>query len=183
MRLSDHTHSVRCAADTARIYVYMPRRKRDHIAEGRIFTVMPLIRTVMQSSALALLAIAVAATPLFAQTLDRRVVDEAGVMSDGQVAEAEADIGTLEDAENVQLWVLFVDSTGGQPITEFADAVAAENGLGGNDALLAVAVDDRRDAMWVGDLLDEASDEEIDRILADDVEPRLADGDWVAAGR
>ncbi len=144
---------------------------------------MPLIRTVMQSSALALLAIAVAATPLFAQTLDRRVVDEAGVMSDGQVAEAEADIGTLEDAENVQLWVLFVDSTGGQPITEFADAVAAENGLGGNDALLAVAVDDRRDAMWVGDLLDEASDEEIDRILADDVEPRLADGDWVAAGR
>jgi len=142
---------------------------------------MPLIRTAMQSSALALLALAGAATPLFAQTLDRRVVDEAGVMSEGQVAEAEAAIGALEDVENVQLWVLFVDSTGGQPITEFADAVAAENGLGGNDALLAVAVDDRRDSMWVGDLLDEASDEEIDGILANDVEPRLADGDWVGA--
>lgn len=135
----------------------------------------------LQSSALAVLALAVAATPLLAQTLDRRVVDEAGVMSEAQISEAEAAISALEDAENVQLWVLFVNSTDGQPITEFADAVAAENGLGGNDALLAVAVDDRRDSMWVGDLLDEASNDEIDRILADDVEPRLADGDWGAA--
>ena len=97
------------------------------------------------------------------------------------LAEAEAAIQDLQDESNVQLWALFVDSTGGQPVTDFADAVAAENGLGGNDALLVVAIDDRRDALWVGDLLDEASDEDLDSILAEQVEPSLADGEWGAA--
>jgi uncharacterized membrane protein YgcG len=127
------------------------------------------------------LLLAVGASPVLAQTLDDRVVDEAGVLSGAQVEEAEAAIQDLQDESNVQLWALFVDSTGGQPVTDFADAVAVENGLGGNDALLVVAVDDRRDAIWVGDLLDEASDEDLDRILAEQVEPFLADGEWGAA--
>lgn len=116
-----------------------------------------------------------------AQTLTDRVVDEAGVMSDAQVGEALDAIEALDDAENVQLWALFVSSTDGDPVTDFADAVAAENDLGGNDALLVVAIDDRRDALWVGDLLDAATDEEIDTILADDVEPRLREDEWGAA--
>src|SRR5687768_12974496 len=90
-------------------------------------------------------------------------------------------LGELEDSRNVQMWALFVGTTSGQSITDFADTVAAENSLGGNDALLVVAVEDRRDSMWVGDLLDEVSDNEIDTILADEVEPRLADGNWGAA--
>jgi uncharacterized membrane protein YgcG len=120
-------------------------------------------------------------SPAAAQTLTDRVVDESGVMTDEQRGEALEAIGDLEDEENVQLWALFVDTTGGQPITDFADAVAAENSLGGNDALLVVAIDDRRDGIWVGDLLDEVSNDELDAILANDVEPRLADGDWGAA--
>jgi uncharacterized membrane protein YgcG len=119
--------------------------------------------------------------PVVAQTLGDRVVDEAGVLSNDHLEEAQQAIQGLEDEHNVQLWALFVESTGGQPVTDFADAVAADNGLGGNDALLVVAVDDRRDAIWVGDLLDEASDEELDSILADRVEPSLADGEWGAA--
>jgi uncharacterized membrane protein YgcG len=119
-----------------------------------------------------------AAVTVLAQDLTDRVVDEAGVLSGADRSDALEAIAGLEEAENVQLWALFVDTTDQQSVTDFADAVAAENGLGGNDALLVVAIDDRRDALWVGDLLDEVSDAEIDTILANDVEPALADGRW-----
>jgi uncharacterized membrane protein YgcG len=143
---------------------------------------MPSTRLPVGACAALVLALllVLAATPARAQTLDERVVDETGVLSDDQVDEALDAIEALEEA-NVQLWALFVGTTGGQPITDFADAIAAENGLGGNDALLVVAVDDRRDALWVGDLLDDVSDEEIDRILAERVEPALGDGEWGSA--
>jgi uncharacterized membrane protein YgcG len=139
------------------------------------------VRRLPGALALALLLLVATVTSVLAQTLDERVVDEAGVMSDAQIAEAQDAIAHLEDAENVQLWALFVDTTGDQAVTDFADAVAAENGLGGNDALLVVAIDDRRDAIWVGDLLSDVSDEELDLILAEQVEPLLADGEWGAA--
>src|SRR5687768_1906011 len=132
---------------------------------------------------IAALVLLLSAAPVLAQTLngETRVVDEAGVLSEAQVGEALDAIGELEDSRNVQMWALFVGTTGGQSITDFADAVAAENSLGGNDALLVVAVEDRRDSLWVGDLLDDVTDEEIDRIIADQIEPRLADGNWGAA--
>jgi uncharacterized membrane protein YgcG len=125
--------------------------------------------------------VAIAVAPAMAQTLSERVVDQAGVMSDAQVAEAESAISALEDEDNIQLWALFVDSTSGEEVTSYADGAAAENGLGGNDALLVVAVDDRRDALWIGDLLNDVSDEELDLILADQVEPQLRDEAWGAA--
>jgi uncharacterized membrane protein YgcG len=146
-----------------------------------VMALMPLMRRLPRRAVLALVLVIGAATPVVAQTLTERVVDEAGVMSNDQVSQAEDAIGGLEADANVQLWALFVGTTGGDAITDFADAVAAENGLGGNDALLVVAVEDRRDALWVGDLLDDATNDEIDRILAERVEPRLADSDWGAA--
>lgn len=133
------------------------------------------------AAALAVVVLLGVLSPVAAQTLSESVVDEAGVLTDAHRTEAEDAIESLEAEANVQLWALFVSTTGGQPITDYADAVAAENGLGGNDALLVVAIDDRRDALWVGDLLDEASSEEIDTILAEDVEPQLAAGEWGAA--
>jgi uncharacterized membrane protein YgcG len=142
---------------------------------------MPGVQSWLPAVAAALLLVAAIAAPARAQTLSERVVDEAGVMSEAQVAEAEAAIGALEDQDNVQLWALYVDTTDGQEVTDYADAVAADNGLGGNDALLVVAVDDRRDALWVGDLLNNVTDQELDLILANDVEPQLGDGEWGAA--
>jgi len=41
-----------------------------------------------------------------------------------------------------------------------------------------IAISDRRDAIWVGPLLDSVSNNELDRILANTVEPRLKDGAW-----
>src|SRR5687768_18594715 len=80
---------------------------------------------------IAALVLLLSAAPVLAQTLtgETRVVDEAGVLSEAQVGEALDAIGELEDSRNVQMWALFVGTTSGQPITDFADAVAAENGL------------------------------------------------------
>jgi uncharacterized membrane protein YgcG len=142
---------------------------------------MPIVGRALRA-ALLLLALAVLAVPaVAAQTLDARVVDETGTLSDGDVAEGLDAIEALDDTRNVQLWALFVDTTAGATITDFADAVAAENSLGGNDALLVVAIGDRRMGLWVGSLLDDLSDTDIDRILVDRVEPNLQASAWGAA--
>ncbi|HEX6140088.1 MAG TPA: TPM domain-containing protein [Candidatus Limnocylindria bacterium] len=113
--------------------------------------------------------------------LTDRVTDLSGVMSGSDRSEAADALKALEDQANVQLFVLFVNTLEGMEVTDYADEVARVSSLGGNDALLVVAIKDRRDALWVGDLLDEASNEEIDAIIANGVEPNLADGAWGAA--
>jgi uncharacterized membrane protein YgcG len=131
----------------------------------------------------ALLVLAATSSIASAQSLTgaERVVDETGVISDDQRSEALDAITALDESRNVQLWALFVGTTDGQPVAEYATQVAADNGLGGNDALFVVAVDDRRDSLWVGDLLDDVSNDEIDALLANEAEPRLADGNWGGA--
>jgi uncharacterized membrane protein YgcG len=109
------------------------------------------------------------------------VTDLARVMGQDDVARARDAISGLQDTSNVQLFVLFVSSLEGMTVTDYADAVAARSSLGGNDALLLVAIDDRRDAIWVGDLLTDVDNAEIDGILADRVEPALQDGAWGSA--
>ena len=113
------------------------------------------------------------------QQLTDRLTDLADVFTDGQRSEAEAAIESV--ADDVSLWALFVRTTDGTPAADYAEEVAALNGLGANDAVLVVATDDRRYAMWVGPLLDEVGDDEIDIILAEGVEPQLAAGEWGTA--
>lgn len=110
--------------------------------------------------------------------LTERVTDESGVIEDR--SRIERAIDDLERNHDVQLWVLFVETTGSEAVTEYADAVAEANSFGGNDALLIVAIADRSDAVWLGGLLDDISDDAIDRMLATVLEPRLADGDFEA---
>ena len=114
-------------------------------------------------------------------TLGSRVTDLAGVMSDADRQRAEGGLADLEASANVQLFALFVDTTEGTAAPDYASEVATANGLGGNDALLVVAVGDRRHALWVGDGLSEATNDEIDSVLSDAVEPRLQASEWGAA--
>jgi uncharacterized membrane protein YgcG len=113
-------------------------------------------------------------------SLDGPVTDRTGVL-DGSVGEIETAIEDLLDEANVQLWVLFVPTTEDLNATDYATEAAAANSLGANDALLVVAIDDRTDAIWVADGLDGITDAEIDAVIANDLEPRLADGDFGGA--
>lgn len=133
---------------------------------------------------IAILAFLAAALPAIAraeepQQLAERLTDLAGVFTSSQHDQAEQAIERI--AADVSLWAVFVSTTDGLPAPDYADEVAALNGLGGNDAVLVVAVDDRRYAMWVGPLLAEVSNEDIDIILTEAVEPQLAAGEWGAA--
>jgi uncharacterized membrane protein YgcG len=128
------------------------------------------------------LALAPVAMAQDAPRLQGRLTDAAGVFDASSRTDAEDAINRLSSDANIDLYALFVSTTDGTTITDFADEVAASNSLGGNDALLVVAMDDRTDGIWIGPLLvDEVSVNEQDSILADRVEPQLRAGDYAAA--
>ena len=106
--------------------------------------------------------------------LSDSITDQTGSLDDR--AAVQRSIDALLDDHDVQLFVLFVDTTEDLNAPDFASETATDNSLGANDALLLVAIDDRSDALWVADGLDEITDEEIDEILAGYLEPELADG-------
>lgn len=113
-------------------------------------------------------------------TLSGTITDQTGVLS-GHEAEIQAAVDKLRADRGVDLFVLYVPTTGGQTVTAFADATAQKNSLGGRDSLLVVALNDRTDALWVGDGLSEVTNDEIDTIISGQVEPKLRSGDYAGA--
>jgi uncharacterized membrane protein YgcG len=94
----------------------------------------------------------------------------------------EAALGNLLETHNVQLYVLFVESTDGRTVTEYADEVARQNSFGGNHALLVVALSDRTDAIWRSSpLMARLTDAELQDVLTRQVEPLLGRGDYTGA--
>jgi uncharacterized membrane protein YgcG len=88
----------------------------------------------------------------------------------------------LVGTEDIQLFVLFVEGTGSRTVTEFADETARVNSLGGNDVLFVVALTDRTDAMWRSEsYLDRLTDQELQTVLSQQVEPRLRASDFAGA--
>jgi len=107
------------------------------------------------------------------------VTDQAGVIGD-QKAEVERALDDVLKRQGVQVFVLFVRTTGDRTVTEFVDETAKENSLGADDALVLVAVDDRTDAIWVSNALS-ITDSEINGIIAGTLEPGLRSGDFAGA--
>ena len=99
---------------------------------------------------------------------------------EGSTDQIQATLDAVRDRDGVQLFVLFLDTTDGLPVTEFADETARLSSLGGDDALLVVALEDRSDAIWVSDALS-VSDDELDSVIVDVLEPGLGDGDFAGA--
>ena len=112
--------------------------------------------------------------------LEGPVTDAAGVLG-GRVGEIETAIDQTLDAHHVQVFVLYVRTTGDLAMADYAQQTATTNSLGVDDALLVVAMDDRTDYIWVSDSLDEITDDELDAILTDELEPRLRGGDPAGA--
>jgi len=126
--------------------------------------------------ALALAAPAAAEPP---GRLPQPVTDAAGVLGD-QADEVDAALRGLADARAIQLWVAYVDSFDGLGGTQWAQRTADVSGLGGNDLLFAVAVGDREYGFDISQGVG-VSDAELDRVLAEQVEPELRDSDWAGA--
>ncbi|HEU5205913.1 MAG TPA: TPM domain-containing protein [Candidatus Limnocylindrales bacterium] len=141
----------------------------------------PLLRRVVAPATLALALLALAAVSVSAEpppSVDGPVTDHAGVLDSGPVADA---IERTLDEHGVQVWVLFVESTDGQNAVDYAQETFRINSMGADDVLLLVAVEDRTDAIWVSEALDGITADEVDAIIAGELEPRLRDGDFTGA--
>ena len=112
--------------------------------------------------------------------LENAVTDTTGVLIDSE-GEIEAAIERTLQEDGVQVFVLFVDSTEGVATADYAAETAATNSLGVDDALVLVAVEDRTDYIWVSDGLDEITDDELDAIIGEVLEPALREGDFAGA--
>lgn len=110
-------------------------------------------------------------------SLTDHITDRADVLDEAALQE---DVDTLQDEHNIQLWVVYVDSFDGQSGQEWVEATYEESGFGGNDVLLAVAVQDRAYGMWTtGD--SGLSEAQLQGVQTNDVEPALGDDDWDGA--
>jgi len=139
--------------------------------------------TLLRPLLAALAFLALLASPVLAEDilrLEGPVTDTTGVLADGR-DEIESAIQTTLDERGVQVFVLFVRTTGDLTADDYVRETASRNSLGTDDALLLVALDDRTDQIWLADGLDQITDEELDGIVAGTLEPGLRGGDFPAA--
>lgn len=111
-------------------------------------------------------------------SVDDQITDRAGVLSDTDGLQS--DLDRLQDEEDLQLFVVYVDSFDGQSGEEWTRETFETSGMGGNDVLLAVAVEDRAYGMWTTEDSGLSSGG-LSAVQTRDVEPRLGDDDWSGA--
>lgn len=120
---------------------------------------------------------AAAAEPV---NLRDQLTDDVGALSTADEREVNAALETLLNDSEVQLWVWFTDTTGDLTAPDFAAETAARSSLGGTDLLLVLAMDDRAYGYSRPDGFP-LSDAEMERLLSDEMEPGLRDGDNAGA--
>ncbi len=149
-----------------------------HIAAARRRALRVLALSVALASAggLALAGPAAAEPPVNVRT---EITDAAGLLG-SRTAEVTTALDSLSSATRYQLWVVLVSSFDGRSGPEWADASATASGMGVDDILLAVAVDDRSYGISVDDAIG-LSDAQLAAVAADEVEPRLSASDWAGA--
>jgi uncharacterized membrane protein YgcG len=157
------------------------RRSRRARLNGPRHTAVRLLALV--ALALAIVAIPAGALAANEPRLSGPITDltQDQVTANGR-AEAEQALRRLQDEANVQLFALYVDSTGGPNINDYASAVGTANSLGTNDALLVVAVADRTYSLRIDSSLEDViTPDEAEQLRGDLIEPQLRDGDWSGA--
>ena len=108
------------------------------------------------------------------------VTDDAGVLDAGGLGEVRSSVDDLYQARRVRLWVVYVDSFSGQTGVEWAQRAMRINDFQpSQDALLAVATQDRDYALVAGTAI--MSDSDQTKLRRDQIEPALRQGDWAGA--
>lgn len=136
----------------------------------------------VKASALVLLLPALlAATP----TIDRPVTDTQGLLSSAQTETVARELVRLREETGVQMAVLIVGTTEGEPIEDYSIRVAHawRGGQGGSDngLLYVLAVKDRRMRLEVGYGLEEHLPDDAVRRLLDAQGPLMRERDYTGA--
>lgn len=109
-----------------------------------------------------------------------QLTDRAGALSPADEERVQDAVDQLQADEAEQLFIVYVDSFDGLDPQQWALDTAVASGLGGNDVLFAVAVEDRRYGFSVEEGY-RLSDDELQDLIASDVEPELGEDDWAGA--
>ncbi|MBU2602602.1 MAG: TPM domain-containing protein [Actinobacteria bacterium] len=128
-----------------------------------------------------LLALALAGPAAAAQPfrLNDQITDQVDAFR-GREPEVRAALDTLRRGDNVQLWVVYVDSFEGINAKEWTAETARLSDLGLSDMLLAVATGDRAYAYSV-DQEFPLSAGQLAEVATNTIEPALAEDDWAGA--
>jgi hypothetical protein len=109
--------------------------------------------------------------------LEEQVADQADVLGDG--SEVDVALEELQSEDGIQLFVVTVDSFDGLTAGQWLQQTGQLSGLGGSDALLAVAVEDRDYAFALPSFADVSLDE-ADQLSGEVVEPEFQEDQWEA---
>lgn len=137
----------------------------------------------VNASALVLLlpALLLGSTPV----INEPVVDQSGLLSSSDDEEVASALVRLRNETGVQMAMLLVDSTGGEPIEDYSMRVfeAWKGGTAGldNGLLFVLAVDDRRARLDVGYGLEEYLPDDAVRRILDAQGPLLREHDYRGA--
>ena len=123
-----------------------------------------------------LLSLASVAAAQSTPTLTGQITDQTGVLDSGR-AQVQTALDTLLSRENVELRVVFVAGGNGSTAQQLAQQTFEANGLGGNDMLLLVAVNDQQYGWWEIDATG-LSGTQVDSLLGSAMEPRFRAGDY-----
>lgn len=113
-------------------------------------------------------------------TLTRAVTDSAGALSSEQTAEVESAVKNLQAARDVRLWVVYVDAFDVPP-GEWARKTLTLTKMGDRDAILAVATKQRKYAFLVAPAAANRSDQAVNELRVNNIEPKLRDNDFAGA--
>jgi len=109
------------------------------------------------------------------------ITDNAGVLSERQLADVQKSIDQLYSERRVRLWVVFVDSFAPQGAVGWAQQTRTISDLSNEDAILAVATGQRSYAFLVPSAAAGGSSTKVDDIRRDRIEPALRNNDWAGA--
>jgi hypothetical protein len=109
------------------------------------------------------------------------VTDNAGVLSDRQLADVQRSVDQLYSERRVRLWVVFVDSFAPQGAVGWAQQTRTISDLGNEDAILAVATGQRSYAFLVPPAASGGTSTKVDDIRRNQIEPALREENWAGA--
>jgi uncharacterized membrane protein YgcG/predicted nucleic acid-binding Zn-ribbon protein len=107
------------------------------------------------------------------------VTDKAGVLSQGQHIQVENAVNQLYNDKRIRLWVVYVDTFSGQGAVDWTQQTRRLSDIGGQDAILAVATQDRAYAFLPPTTAPSGFD--VTSLRTNQIEPKLRQGDWAGA--
>ncbi len=113
--------------------------------------------------------------------LQDQVTDRAGVLSGSQEAQVNGAVDKLFTDRRVKLWVVYVKTFDDMGWLAWSQQTEKISDFGTDDALLAIATDDRSFAFNVDPTITGGSSTLIDNIRREQITPALRDNDWAAA--